>query len=157
MCPPGAGLPGQWGRRPSVEGSSSGGPSPFVVDCLCVCVCVCACTRTHTHVYWGRSVLVYSPGAVSVPLLRFHFPPLPGTLAETEKSGSRVLFLLWVRVFMEVFASPGQVSQVLLSLEAPGQCSCWQGPAVQMCRVPWSWCSQWMGRGLLTGPSLGLE
>ena len=53
----------------------------------------------------------------------------------------------------EKFASGA--SSALLSPEAPGQCSSWEGPAVQMCRVPWSWHSWWAGRGLLAGEGLG--
>ena len=152
---------------PSVEGHSSGGPSPFPVDCSRTHTHTHTRAHTHTHTYWVRGGVVrtgQSWGSVCL-ILRFHFPPFPGTLAETEKSGSHVLFLPGVRAFVEVFASPGQVSQklasgassALLSPEAPGQCSCWEGPAVQMCRVPWSWHSWWAGRGLLAGPCLGLE
>ena len=114
MSPPGAGLTGQWGRRPIVALCRR----PFLRRSITLrCgLLACSCTHTHTRVLgWG--VVVVSPGLFpwgSVWLiLHFHFPPFPGTLAETKKSGSHVLFLPGVRAFVEVFASPGQVRRNL--------------------------------------------
>lgn len=110
---------------PSVEGRSSGGPSPFAEDCsrahararTHTHACTHTHTRAHTHTctgFRGRGVVspgLFSWGSVCL-ILHFHFPPFPGTLAETKKSGSHVLFLPGV-TFVGVFASPGQVRRNL--------------------------------------------
>ena len=107
---------------PSVEGRSSGSPSPFAEDCSRAHARARARAHTHTHTHTHTCTGFRGGGVVSPGLfpwgsvwliLHFHFPPFPGTLAETKKSGSHVLFLPGVRAFVEVFASPGQVRRNL--------------------------------------------
>ena len=137
---------------PAVEGRSSGGPSPFAEDCSSAHARARTHThthtrahthaRTHTHVYWvsgGRG------GQSWFILLGQCLPHPPFSLSTFSRDSGRdqkvwvpCPFSAWGDVRGSVCLSwPGQEkfasgpSSALLSPEAPGQCSSWEGPAVQ--------------------------